>query len=84
MCWRREVDITCAMMYNLTKKNRNLAKEDDSVEYEVFNTSEKHKDNFYRDDIEEIIKEKQIDRKRFHEFSKINYVDILQKFFFLF
>ncbi|MBR3418869.1 MAG: hypothetical protein IKG82_09305 [Oscillospiraceae bacterium] len=64
--------------------NRNLAKEDDSVEYEVFNTSEKHKDNFYRDDIEEIIKEKQIDRKRFHEFSKINYVDILQKFFFSF
>ena len=37
----------------VTNINRNLAKEDDSVEYEVFNTSEKHKDNFYRDDIEE-------------------------------
>ena len=66
----------------LTKKN--LVKEDVSLENEVFNTSEKHKDNFYRDDIEEIIKEKQIDRNRFHEFSKINYVDILKKFFFSF
>ena len=66
----------------LTKKN--LVKEDVSLENEVLNTSEKHKDNFYRDDIEEIIKEKQIDRNRFHEFSKINYVDILKKFFFSF
>ena len=63
---------------------RNSPKEDDSLEYEVFNTSEKHKDNCYRDDIEEIIKEKQIDRNSFHEFSKMNYVDILKKFFFSF
>lgn len=37
-----------------------------------------------RDDIEEIIKEKCIDRSNFHEFSKINYVEILKKFYFSF
>ncbi|MCR4638492.1 MAG: hypothetical protein K5677_04605 [Ruminococcus sp.] len=62
----------------------NSSKEDDSLEYEIFNTSETHKDNCYRDGIEEIIKEKQIDRNRFHEFSKLNYVDILKKFYFSF
>ena len=55
----------------------NSPEEDDSLEYEVFNTNEKHKHNCYRDDIEEIIKENQIYRNRFHYFSKINYVYII-------
>ncbi len=71
-------------MKQLTVISINSPEEDDSLEYEVFNTNEKHKHNCYRDDIEEIIKEKQIDRNRFHEFSKMNYVDILKKFFFSF
>ena len=45
--------------------NLNLAKEDDGLEYEVFNMSEKQKHNSYRADIEEIIKKKQVDRNRF-------------------
>ena len=68
----------------LTAKPLGLQKEDDSLEFEVFNTIEKHKNNLYRDGIEEVIKEKQIDGNRFHEFSKINYVDILKKFYFSF
>jgi len=37
-----------------------------------------------RDEIEEIIKEENIDRIRFHEFSKIRYMDIIRKFYFTF
>ena len=37
-----------------------------------------------RDEIEKIIKEEQIDRNRFHEFSKSNYGDILKKFYYSF
>ena len=68
----------------LTAKPLDLQKEDDSLEFEAFNTIEKQKNNLYRDGIEEVIKEKQIDGNRFHEFSKINYVDILKKFYFSF
>lgn len=37
-----------------------------------------------RDEIEEIIKEKNIDRKRFYEFSKSRYSEIIDKFYYSF
>lgn len=37
-----------------------------------------------RDDIEEIIKDKDIDRTRFHEFSKRDFGKIIRKFYFTF
>lgn len=37
-----------------------------------------------RDEIEEIIKEENIDRKKFHEFSKLRYQDIINKFYYSF
>ncbi len=37
-----------------------------------------------RDDIESIIKECNIDRNNFHEFSKIEYVNIIHRFYFTF
>lgn len=38
----------------------------------------------YRDDIENIVKEANIDRSRFHEFSKFDYEDVLKKFYYSF
>ncbi len=37
-----------------------------------------------RDEVEEIIKEENIDRKRFYEFSKFRYQDIINKFYYSF
>jgi len=37
-----------------------------------------------RDEIEEIIKEENIDRNRFGEFSKLKYKDIIKKFYYTF
>lgn len=37
-----------------------------------------------RDEIEEIIKQGNIDRKKFHEFSKLRYQDIINKFYYSF
>ena len=37
-----------------------------------------------RDEIEEIIKEKSIDRKRFCEYSKTNYQKIINRFYYTF
>lgn len=37
-----------------------------------------------RDEIEEIIKEENIDRSRFYEYSKIKYYDIIKKFYYSF
>lgn len=37
-----------------------------------------------RDEIEEIIKEENIDRKRFYEFSKFRYQEIINKFYYSF
>ncbi|MBR1528306.1 MAG: hypothetical protein IJ642_03250 [Oscillospiraceae bacterium] len=37
-----------------------------------------------RDEIEEIIKEEKIDRKKFHEYSKFNYDKIIRKFYYTF
>ncbi len=37
-----------------------------------------------RDEIEEIIKEENIDRNRFGEFSKLKYEDIIKKFYYTF
>lgn len=37
-----------------------------------------------RDEIEEIIKEENIDRSRFYEYSKIKYYDIIKKFYYTF
>lgn len=39
---------------------------------------------YYRDEIEEIIKEENIDRTRFHEFSKFRYNEIIRKFYYNF
>ena len=40
--------------------------------------------NWIRDEIEEIIKEENIDRNRFREFSKHKYEDIIKKFYYAF
>ena len=37
-----------------------------------------------RDDIENAIKKQNIDRSRFHEFSKLEYTDIIRRFYFTF
>lgn len=37
-----------------------------------------------RDEIEEIIKEENIDRNRFYEFSKLQYNDIINRFYYTF
>ena len=37
-----------------------------------------------RDEIEEIIKEENIDRKRFYEYSKFSYNDIIKRFYYSF
>lgn len=42
------------------------------------------KSHFYRDEIEEIIKEENIDRNRFAEFSKFQYDNIIKKFYYAF
>lgn len=42
------------------------------------------KSPFYRDKIEEIIKEENIDRNRFTEFSKFQYDSIIKKFYYTF
>lgn len=39
---------------------------------------------FYRDEIEKIIKEENIDRNRFAEFSKFQYDSIIKKFYYAF
>lgn len=39
---------------------------------------------YIRDEIEEIIKEENIDKTRFHEFSKFGYKDIIRKFYYNF
>ncbi|MCM1507322.1 MAG: hypothetical protein NC177_09345 [Ruminococcus flavefaciens] len=46
----------------------------------------KHKPERYRvrDEIEETIKEENIDRSKFHEVSKFSYENILQKFYYTF
>ena len=53
----------------------------DDIEVKV---NKKGKTSFMRDDIEEVIKEKHIDRTRFHEFSKNDYTEIFKKFYFTF
>ena len=65
---------------------RNVTKEDDSLKFDDLKAGVNNKGfrSLLRDDIEEIIKEKCIDRNNFHEFSKINYVEILKKFYFSF
>ena len=44
----------------------------------------RHKPTTYliRDEIEEIVKKKTIDRNRFHEYSKSGYSDIIKKFYY--
>ena len=37
-----------------------------------------------RDEIEEIIKEENIDRNRFYEFSKFDYTNIIKRFYYAF
>lgn len=39
---------------------------------------------YVRDEVEEIVKEENIDRKRFHEFSKFRYNEIIRKFYYNF
>ena len=46
--------------------------------------SERKKHLFLRDEIEEAIKAKNIDRGKFHEYSKQGYTDIISKFYFTF
>lgn len=46
--------------------------------------SERKKHLFLRDEIEEAIKAKNIDRGKFHEYSKQGYGDIISKFYFTF
>lgn len=52
----------------------------------VWQENAHHKPHRYyiRDEIEEIIKEENIDRTRFHEFSKFGYKDIIRKFYYNF
>lgn len=54
-------------------------------EQEITTRHEKRKKTLWiRDEIEEIVKEENIDRNRFHEFSKSSYIDIIRKFYFEF
>lgn len=46
--------------------------------------SERKKHSFLRDEIEEVIKAKNIGRGKFHEYSKQGYGDIISKFYFTF
>ena len=46
--------------------------------------SERKKHLFLRDEIEEVIKAKNIGRGKFHEYSKQGYGDIISKFYFTF
>lgn len=48
------------------------------------NTFKKPMRFWIRDEIEEIIKEENIDRSRFYEFSKFRYQDIINKFWYSF
>lgn len=50
------------------------------------NASEREKTGRFRsrDEIEQAVKERNIDRSRFHEFSKSGYKDIIRKFYFSF
>lgn len=52
----------------------------------VWQEKARHKPHrcYIRDEIEEIIKEENIDRTRFHEFSKFGYKDIIRKFYYNF
>lgn len=52
--------------------------------YITFGAEKKNAAIILRDEIEKIIKEEQIDRNRFHEYSKFNYGDILKKFYYSF
>ncbi len=58
----------------------------DGWENTVWFEKARHKPHrcYVRDEIEEIIKEKNIDRTRFHEFSKFRYQDIIRKFYYNF
>lgn len=54
-------------------------------EQEINTLHEKRKKApWIRDEIEDIVKEENIDRNRFHEFSKSSYIDIIRKFYFTF
>lgn len=73
----------------ITKINQIFAKEDDGLEQKEINdwrdrVNKKGLRFLVRDDIEEIIKDKDIDRKHFHEFSKVDFEKIIRKFYFTF
>ncbi|MBO5104832.1 MAG: hypothetical protein J6B74_07220 [Ruminococcus sp.] len=54
-------------------------------EQEIATLHEKRKKTLWiRDEIEDIVKKENIDRNRFHEFSKSGYIDIIRKFYFVF
>ena len=40
--------------------------------------------DWIRDEMEAIIKEKNIDRSRFHEYSKFNYYEVIKAFYYAF
>lgn len=73
------------MIYNFNKINRNLAKEDDSLEQKEINDWRDRVNKklrfWVRDDIEEIIKDKDIDRTHFHEFSEKYIEKTIRKFY---
>lgn len=49
-----------------------------------YKPAEKKTAAFLRNDIEKIIKEENLDRSRFYEFSKSKYEDIIKKFYYAF
>ena len=53
------------------------------MEYKLTGDNGK-KRNIFREEIEKIIKEEHIERNRFHEFSKLKYDEVIQKFYYSF
>ena len=53
------------------------------MEYKLTGDNSK-KQNVFRNEIEKIIKEEHIDRKRFHEFSKDKFDEVIRKFYYSF
>lgn len=60
-----------------------VSKTGEIMEYRLDGKNEK-KSSFYRDEIEEIVKKENINRSRFTEFSKLQYDNIIKKFYYAF